>query len=255
MGPDYLLGEDWEQLEPLVVKTKAHIPCSLVQELLLGVVPLWESWWMSHGLGVEGYKIRSQEHPELWIHSVSQQVLRWWSLGCLWPFWMLHVIRAETQLKLTWKEDWHACLRRMEMGGLASGKVWFSCSYIAKDPSMMLCMCTKSLQSCPTLCDPTDCSLPDSSVHGFSRQEYWSELPCPPPGALPIPGIEASSPALQADSLPLSHWGSPQWCWLHLNAGSSHGPRWSAVLLGIQPWDLLSHRNRKVNCKSLFLEP
>ena len=75
---------------------------------------------------------------------------------------------------------------------------------------MMLCVCTKSLQSCPTLCDPTDYSLPDSPVHGFSRQEYWSELACPPPGDLPNPGIEASSPALQADSLPLSHWGSPQ---------------------------------------------
>ena len=29
-------------------------------------------------------------------------------------------------------------------------------------------------QSCPTLSDPVDCSLPGSSVHGFSRQEYWS---------------------------------------------------------------------------------
>ena len=47
---------------------------------------------------------------------------------------------------------------------------------------------------------------------GFSRQEYWSGLPCPPPGHLPDPGIEPTSPvspALQVDSLPLSHWGSP----------------------------------------------
>ena len=47
---------------------------------------------------------------------------------------------------------------------------------------------------------------------GFFRQEYWSGLPCPPPGDLPNPGIEPmypTSPALQADSLPLSHWGSP----------------------------------------------
>ena len=36
---------------------------------------------------------------------------------------------------------------------------------------------------------------------GFSRQEYWSGLPCPPPGDLPNPGIEPRSPALQADSL------------------------------------------------------
>ena len=40
---------------------------------------------------------------------------------------------------------------------------------------------------------------------GFSRQEYWSGLPCPPRGDLPDPGIEPSSPALQADSLPLNH--------------------------------------------------
>ena len=37
----------------------------------------------------------------------------------------------------------------------------------------------KSLQSCPTLCDPMDCSLPGSSVHGISRQEYWSGVPLP----------------------------------------------------------------------------
>ena len=40
-------------------------------------------------------------------------------------------------------------------------------------------MHAKSLQSCPTLCDPMDCSPPGSFVHGFSRQEYWSGLPCP----------------------------------------------------------------------------
>ena len=33
----------------------------------------------------------------------------------------------------------------------------------------------------------------------FSRQEYWSGLPCPPPGDLPNPGIEPGSPASQAD--------------------------------------------------------
>ena len=46
---------------------------------------------------------------------------------------------------------------------------------------------------------------------GFSRQEYWSRLPRPPPGDIPNPGTEPlspASPALNADSLPLSHWGS-----------------------------------------------
>ena len=43
---------------------------------------------------------------------------------------------------------------------------------------------------------------------GFSRQEYFSGFPCPPPGDLPNPGIEPVSPVLRADSLPLSHQGS-----------------------------------------------
>ena len=43
----------------------------------------------------------------------------------------------------------------------------------------------------------------------FSRQEYWSGLPCPPPGCLPNPGIEPRSPALQADSLPTESSGKP----------------------------------------------
>ena len=37
---------------------------------------------------------------------------------------------------------------------------------------------------------------------GFSRQEWWSGLPFPPPRDLPNPGVEPGSPALQADSLP-----------------------------------------------------
>ena len=44
---------------------------------------------------------------------------------------------------------------------------------------------------------------------GFSRQEYWSGLPCPSPGDLPNPGIEPESPALQADCLHLEPPGSP----------------------------------------------
>ena len=44
---------------------------------------------------------------------------------------------------------------------------------------------------------------------GFPRQKYWSGLSFPPPGDLPYPGTEPTSPVLQADSLPLSHLGNP----------------------------------------------
>ena len=43
----------------------------------------------------------------------------------------------------------------------------------------------------------------------FPRQDHWSALPFPSPGDLPDPGINPASPALQVDSLPLSHWGNP----------------------------------------------
>ena len=67
---------------------------------------------------------------------------------------------------------------------------------------MCVCVCVcvyaKSLQLCPTLSDPMGCGSPGSSVHGFSRQEYWSGLPFSSLGDLPDPGIE---PTLHADSL------------------------------------------------------
>ena len=131
----------------------------------------------------------------------------------------------------------------------------------------MCCFFSSVAQSCPTLCDPMDCSTPGFPVHhqlpeliqthvhrvsdaiqpshplsspsppafnlsqhqglfskesvllirwlkywtlsmGFPRQEYWSVMPFPPPGHLSDPGIEPRVPALQADSLPLSHQGS-----------------------------------------------
>ena len=76
-----------------------------------------------------------------------------------------------------------------------------------------MCMPAKSLQLCLTLCDPMNCLARQALLSmEFSRQEYCSELPCPPPGDLPNPGIESTSPvapALQADSLLLNRHGSP----------------------------------------------
>ena len=71
-------------------------------------------------------------------------------------------------------------------------------------------MCACSVTSVMSdSCNPVDYSLPAPLSMGFSRQEYWSGLPCPPPRDLPDPGVEPVSPALQVDSLLLSHWVSP----------------------------------------------
>ena len=55
-------------------------------------------------------------------------------------------------------------------------------------------------ESCPALATPWTVARQAPLSMGFSRQEYWTGLPCPPPGDLPDPKIPRS-PALQADSL------------------------------------------------------
>ena len=66
-------------------------------------------------------------------------------------------------------------------------------------------------QLCLTLCDPMDCSLPDSSVHGIlqARILEWVAMPSSRMD-LPYPGVKPGSPALQAGSLPLSYLRRPQ---------------------------------------------
>ena len=65
---------------------------------------------------------------------------------------------------------------------------------------ILVCVCLVT-QLCLTLCDPMDWDT--------FPGKYWSGLPFSPPGDLPDPGIEPRSPARQAESLLLSHGGSP----------------------------------------------
>ena len=74
-------------------------------------------------------------------------------------------------------------------------------------------------QLCLILCTSMNCSLPASSVRGIlqsrvlewkKKKEYWSGLPFSSLEHLPDPGIKPGSPALQADSLVLSHLGNPK---------------------------------------------
>ena len=85
---------------------------------------------------------------------------------------------------------------RKELGLLVTGLP-------GKTPALLSFVSTCSVvQSCPTLCETLwiiACQAPLSM--GFSRQEYWSRLPCPPPGDLPKLGIKPRSSALQVDSL------------------------------------------------------
>jgi len=77
-----------------------------------------------------------------------------------------------------------------------------------------LCVHAKLLQSCRTICNPMNCSPVARLLcpWGFSRQEYWSGLPCSPPGHLPDPGIELTSlmsPAFSGKVFTLVPLGKP----------------------------------------------
>ena len=75
-----------------------------------------------------------------------------------------------------------------------------------------LCYGVLVIQSCPTLCDPMDCSPPGSSVHGILQARILEWLPFPSRGDLPNPGIKPGSPALQTNSLPSEPPGKPLCC-------------------------------------------
>ena len=59
-------------------------------------------------------------------------------------------------------------------------------------------------QSCPTLSDPMDCSLPGSSVHGIFQAKYWSGVPLPSPEnsmKIPLKKKGEASPNLLGSTL------------------------------------------------------
>jgi len=64
-----------------------------------------------------------------------------------------------------------------------------------------VCVCAKPLHSCPTFATLWTVACQALLSMEFFRQEYWSGLPCPPPGDLPDPGIEPES--LLSPALPL----------------------------------------------------
>ena len=79
-----------------------------------------------------------------------------------------------------------------------------------QDSTLVSHVCASSVaKSCLTLCHPWTAACQAPSFMWFTRQECWHELPLPPPGNLPNLGKEPTSSALEVDSLPLSHLGSP----------------------------------------------
>ena len=80
---------------------------------------------------------------------------------------------------------------------------------VKNSPAMQEKVKVKSLSRVRLFVTPLTAASQAPPSMGFSRQEYWSELPFPSPGDLPDPGIEPRSPALQADTLTSEPPGKP----------------------------------------------
>ena len=79
-----------------------------------------------------------------------------------------------------------------------------------------VCVC---VQSCPKLCDPMDCSSPDSSVYGIFQVKNWSGFPFPSLGDLANLGIESesiASPALAVRFFTTEPSGKPLYDHMYL---------------------------------------
>ena len=71
---------------------------------------------------------------------------------------------------------------------------YYTKGYLNESNQVMgVSVCAKSLQLCLTLCNPTDYSLPGSSVHGILQATILEWVPCLPPGDRLDPGIEPTS--------------------------------------------------------------
>ena len=71
--------------------------------------------------------------------------------------------------------------------------LYLVCKFYITQYIRPLLLRAKPLQSCPTLCDPRDCTRQAPPSMGLSRQEHCSGLLRPPPGDLPDPGMELTS--------------------------------------------------------------
>ena len=92
--------------------------------------------------------------------------------------------------------DLDNCYTYMDLHGIQHHEM-MNLKCISSNFRVPVCVCSVA-RSCPTVCDPMDCSLPGSLTMGYPKQEYWNRLQFSTPGDIPNSGIEAPSPEMPA---------------------------------------------------------
>ena len=120
---------------------------------------------------------------------------------------MVRTLHFHCQGHGSWVQSLVGELRSPKQGGLAKKwKMLHNIKWAVEKLAALLLSCqseseSEVAQSCPTLCDPMDCSPSGSSIHGILQARILQWLSFLSPGDLPNPGVEPRSPALQADAL------------------------------------------------------
>ena len=83
---------------------------------------------------------------------------------------------------------------------------------------------------------------------GFSRQEYWSGLPFPPPGDLPNLGIEPMSPAFAGEFFTIEPPGKPHIIIKHLAKLTEHTPPQVNPHVHCGLWEIMMHQHKFLSC-------
>ena len=165
-----LCGDGWKSL------ITSELSVSLLQSSISkGVGKTINKDWACSGCSVisDSATHGLYSPPDCSVHGIFQaRILKWvaisYSRGSFWP-------RDQTCASCIGRRTLYHCT-----------------TWEAQRP-----LSAKTLQSCPTLCDPMDCSLPGSSAHGIlqARILEWVALSSYR-GGLPDPGIDPGSPAL-----------------------------------------------------------
>ena len=111
----------------------------------------------------------------------------------------------ESTLRMRWPKYWSfsfSIIPSKEIPGLISFRMgWLDLLAVQHHNSVNWPCCVLVAQSCPTLCNPMDCSLLGSSVHGVLQARILGWVAIPFSRGSSRSGIEPQSPALQIDSL------------------------------------------------------